>query len=244
MRNNGIWGPVCKLSELPHHPLWSFSKSITAFKRETYRDFPLSICWLFPPFTFSLSIIQSPWMHQVKWLVHCSWWVQRRCTLSFSVIMVKLTCTSLYVLTDCYSLCVLYLCACACIHLPWFPLWCVCDPAFSADFSPPASPLSVLFPPRECFGEVEPMPVWDWSTAWVEELEAQFKASREARRTPTSSRHSGIEHWRGHLETPSHRWSTCTCLEVVYGLCFPAFLRATLLPCSFDRLEYVARSSK
>ncbi|XP_077098499.1 roundabout homolog 4 isoform X2 [Siphateles boraxobius] len=74
-----------------------------------------------------------------------------------------------------------------------------------SDFSPPASPLSVVFPPRECFGEVEPLPVWDWSTAWVEELEAQFKASRETRRTATSSRHSGIEHWRGHLETPSHR---------------------------------------
>ncbi|XP_056096170.1 roundabout homolog 1 isoform X1 [Rhinichthys klamathensis goyatoka] len=74
-----------------------------------------------------------------------------------------------------------------------------------SDFSPPASPLSVLFPPRECFGELEPLPVWDWSTAWVEELEAQFKASRETRRTATSSRHSGIEHWRGHLETPSHR---------------------------------------
>ncbi|XP_016120043.1 roundabout homolog 4-like [Sinocyclocheilus grahami] len=73
-----------------------------------------------------------------------------------------------------------------------------------SDFSPPASPLSVLFPPRECFGEVEPLPVWDWSTAWVEELEAQFKASSEARRTATSSRHSGIERWRGHLETPSH----------------------------------------
>lgn len=82
---------------------------------------------------------------------------------------------------------------------------CVCDRAFCADFSPPASPLSVLFPPRECFGEVEPLPVWDWSTAWVEELEAQFKASRETRRTATSSRHSGIERWRGHLETPSHR---------------------------------------
>ncbi|KAK7125700.1 hypothetical protein R3I93_021164 [Phoxinus phoxinus] len=74
-----------------------------------------------------------------------------------------------------------------------------------SDFSPPASPLSVLFPPRECFGELEPLPVWDWSTAWVEELEAQFKASRETRRAGTSSRHSGIEHWRGHLETPSHR---------------------------------------
>ncbi|XP_043107009.1 roundabout homolog 1 isoform X1 [Puntigrus tetrazona] len=74
-----------------------------------------------------------------------------------------------------------------------------------SDFSPPASPLSVLFPPRECFGEVEPLPVWDWSTVWVEEMEAQFKASREARRTATSSRHSGIEHWKGHLETTSHR---------------------------------------
>ncbi|XP_051764651.1 roundabout homolog 1 isoform X2 [Ctenopharyngodon idella] len=74
-----------------------------------------------------------------------------------------------------------------------------------SDFSPPASPLSVLFPPRECFGEVEPLPVWDWSTAWVEELEAQFKASRDTRRPATSSRLSGIERWRGHLETPSHR---------------------------------------
>ncbi|XP_051540284.1 roundabout homolog 1-like isoform X2 [Myxocyprinus asiaticus] len=78
-----------------------------------------------------------------------------------------------------------------------------------SDFSPPESPLSVLFPPRECFGEVEPMPVWDWSTAWVEELEAQFKASREARRTSTSTRHSGIEHWRGQLvssqKNPSDR---------------------------------------
>lgn len=71
MKNNGIWGPVCKLSALPHRPLWSFSKSITAFKRETYRDFPLSICWLFPPFAHPPSIFQSQRMHQVKWLVHC-----------------------------------------------------------------------------------------------------------------------------------------------------------------------------
>nr|XP_055064219.1 roundabout homolog 1 isoform X2 [Misgurnus anguillicaudatus] len=77
-----------------------------------------------------------------------------------------------------------------------------------SDFSPPASPLSALFPPRDCFGDVEPMPVWDWSTTWVEELEAQLRASRDARRTATS-RHSGIEHWRGQLEssnkTPSQR---------------------------------------
>ncbi|XP_051541034.1 roundabout homolog 1-like isoform X1 [Myxocyprinus asiaticus] len=81
--------------------------------------------------------------------------------------------------------------------------------SLSADLSPPASPLSVLFPPRECFGEVEPLPMWDWSTAWVEELEAQFKASREARRTSTSTRHSGIEHWRAQMDNshknPSHR---------------------------------------
>ncbi|XP_030648669.1 roundabout homolog 1 [Chanos chanos] len=50
-----------------------------------------------------------------------------------------------------------------------------------SDFSPPASPLSALFPPRDCFGEAEPLPVWDWSTAWVEEMEAQYRASREAR---------------------------------------------------------------
>ncbi|TRY88282.1 hypothetical protein DNTS_009328 [Danionella cerebrum] len=69
-------------------------------------------------------------------------------------------------------------------------------------FSPPASPLSVLFPPRECFGEVEPMPVWDWSTAWVEELEAQMK---DTRRPLASSRNSCIEDWRGRLKTPSLR---------------------------------------
>ncbi|XP_036381741.1 roundabout homolog 1 isoform X2 [Megalops cyprinoides] len=55
--------------------------------------------------------------------------------------------------------------------------------AFS-DFSPPASPLSALFPPRECFGELDPLPVWDWSTAWVEEIEAQYRSSRGARGVP------------------------------------------------------------
>ncbi|CAB1316617.1 unnamed protein product, partial [Coregonus sp. 'balchen'] len=53
--------------------------------------------------------------------------------------------------------------------------------AESMNFSPPASPLSALFPPArgeggECFGELDPMPVWDWSTAWVEEMEAQYRA--------------------------------------------------------------------
>ncbi|XP_037403459.1 roundabout homolog 1 isoform X2 [Pygocentrus nattereri] len=58
-----------------------------------------------------------------------------------------------------------------------------------SDFSPPGSPLSMLFPPRDCFGEVDPLPVWDWSTTWVEEMEAQFRASRGA----TGS--SRQEHW-------------------------------------------------
>ncbi|XP_064207151.1 roundabout homolog 1 isoform X3 [Anguilla rostrata] len=53
-----------------------------------------------------------------------------------------------------------------------------------SDFSPPASPLSALFPPRECFGELDPMPVWDWSTAWVEEIEAQYRSSRGAGARP------------------------------------------------------------
>ncbi|KAL0994534.1 hypothetical protein UPYG_G00123610 [Umbra pygmaea] len=50
-----------------------------------------------------------------------------------------------------------------------------------SDFSPPASPLSAIFPVAqgekgECFGELDPMPIWDWSTAWVEEMEAQYRA--------------------------------------------------------------------
>ncbi|XP_017345303.2 roundabout homolog 1 [Ictalurus punctatus] len=50
-----------------------------------------------------------------------------------------------------------------------------------SDFSPPRSPLSMLFPPRDCFGEVDPLAVWDWSTAWVEEMEAQFRGSTDTR---------------------------------------------------------------
>ncbi|XP_062870532.1 roundabout homolog 1 isoform X2 [Trichomycterus rosablanca] len=46
-----------------------------------------------------------------------------------------------------------------------------------SDFSPPGSPLSMLFPPRDCFGEVDPLAVWDFSTTWVEEMEAQIRAS-------------------------------------------------------------------
>ncbi|XP_058866167.1 roundabout homolog 1-like isoform X1 [Acipenser ruthenus] len=52
--------------------------------------------------------------------------------------------------------------------------------AFS-DFSPPASPLSGLYPAREPFlGGLESLPVWDWNTAWVEEMEARYSLSRRA----------------------------------------------------------------
>uniref|UniRef100_UPI003AAB9EC6 roundabout homolog 4 n=1 Tax=Centroberyx gerrardi TaxID=166262 RepID=UPI003AAB9EC6 len=56
-----------------------------------------------------------------------------------------------------------------------------------SDFSPPASPLSALFPPfrgeGDSFGEPEPMPAWDWSMAWVEEMEAQYRAQYPGRNT-------------------------------------------------------------
>lgn len=48
----------------------------------------------------------------------------------------------------------------------------------SLDLSPPASPLSALYPSQwgdtDSFGE--PVPVWDWSVAWMEEMDAQYKA--------------------------------------------------------------------
>ncbi|XP_041947130.1 roundabout homolog 1 isoform X2 [Alosa sapidissima] len=48
-----------------------------------------------------------------------------------------------------------------------------------SDFSPSGSPLNVLFPPpRDCFGELDPLPVWDWGTTWVDEMEAQYHAGR------------------------------------------------------------------
>ncbi|CAJ1064756.1 roundabout homolog 1 isoform X2 [Xyrichtys novacula] len=49
-----------------------------------------------------------------------------------------------------------------------------------SDFSPPASPLSALYPSfrgeGDSFGELEPVPAWDWSMAWMEEMEAQYRA--------------------------------------------------------------------
>ncbi|XP_038565144.1 roundabout homolog 1 isoform X2 [Micropterus salmoides] len=56
-----------------------------------------------------------------------------------------------------------------------------------SDFSPPASPLSALYPSfcaeGDAFGELEPVPAWDWSTAWVEEMEAQYRAHYPGRNT-------------------------------------------------------------
>ncbi|KAM6969949.1 roundabout homolog 4 [Aplochiton taeniatus] len=56
-----------------------------------------------------------------------------------------------------------------------------------SDFSPPESPLSALFPTGrgdvDCFGDLDPMPVWDWSTAWVEEMEAQYRTQYPGQNT-------------------------------------------------------------
>ncbi|XP_037323542.2 roundabout homolog 1 isoform X1 [Pungitius pungitius] len=51
-----------------------------------------------------------------------------------------------------------------------------------SDFSPPASPLSALYPAffggGTQLGEPEPVPAWDWSSAWVKEMEARCRAPR------------------------------------------------------------------
>ncbi|XP_019940841.2 roundabout homolog 4 isoform X1 [Paralichthys olivaceus] len=56
-----------------------------------------------------------------------------------------------------------------------------------SDFSPPASPLSALYPSfhaeGDSFGEPEPVPAWDWRMAWVEEMEAQYRAHYPSRST-------------------------------------------------------------
>lgn len=56
-----------------------------------------------------------------------------------------------------------------------------------SDFSPPASPLSTLYPSfradGDSYGELEPVPAWDWSMAWVEEMEAQYRAHYPGRNT-------------------------------------------------------------
>ncbi|XP_029957379.1 roundabout homolog 1 [Salarias fasciatus] len=58
-----------------------------------------------------------------------------------------------------------------------------------SDFSPPASPLSGLYPPSfhpdgDWLGDPEPVPAWDWSTAWMEEMEAQYRARCPPGRKP------------------------------------------------------------
>ncbi|XP_061608199.1 roundabout homolog 1 isoform X3 [Phyllopteryx taeniolatus] len=49
-----------------------------------------------------------------------------------------------------------------------------------SDFSPPASPLSALYPSFCAEGntliEMDPVPAWDWSMSWMEEMEAQYRA--------------------------------------------------------------------
>lgn len=51
-----------------------------------------------------------------------------------------------------------------------------------SDFSPPASPLSVLHPSLpldgDLFGEQERVPAWDWNAAWMGEMEAKVRAHR------------------------------------------------------------------
>ncbi|XP_056910938.1 roundabout homolog 2 isoform X3 [Takifugu flavidus] len=54
-----------------------------------------------------------------------------------------------------------------------------------SDFSPPASPLSILYPSLrsegDLFGEQERVPVWDWNVAWMEEMEAKVRAHHPVR---------------------------------------------------------------
>ncbi|XP_051902192.1 roundabout homolog 1 isoform X2 [Hippocampus zosterae] len=56
-----------------------------------------------------------------------------------------------------------------------------------SEFSPPASPLSSLYPPfcaeDHRLREVDPVPAWDWSVNWMEELEAQYRAHDPGRNT-------------------------------------------------------------
>ncbi|KAL4608689.1 hypothetical protein GN956_G24590 [Arapaima gigas] len=82
--------------------------------------------------------------------------------------------------------------------------------ASCSDFSPPASPLSALFPPTDCFGELEPLPVWEWSAAWLEEMEAQFRASRSALGRPSPSTA---------LDPSAHHHSDRRGMEVRGGSC-------------------------
>ncbi|KAK5859251.1 hypothetical protein PBY51_003332 [Eleginops maclovinus] len=53
-----------------------------------------------------------------------------------------------------------------------------------SDFSPPASPLSALYPSYcegDSLAELEPVPAWEWNMAWVEEMDAQYRAQYPGR---------------------------------------------------------------
>lgn len=62
-----------------------------------------------------------------------------------------------------------------------------CCPLLCLDFSPPASPFSALYPSfhaeGDSFGELEPVSAWDWSMAWMEEMEAQYSEHYPDRNT-------------------------------------------------------------
>lgn len=60
-------------------------------------------------------------------------------------------------------------------------------PLLCLEFSPPASPLSGLYPSfcaeDHRLREVDPVPAWDWSVNWMEEMEAQYRAHYPGRNT-------------------------------------------------------------
>lgn len=72
-----------------------------------------------------------------------------------------------------------------------FVLKCISTrrPLLCLDFSPPASPLSALYPSfrteGDSFVELEPVPAWDWNMAWVEEMEAKYRAQHPGRNART-----------------------------------------------------------
>ncbi|XP_028321967.1 roundabout homolog 1 isoform X2 [Gouania willdenowi] len=62
--------------------------------------------------------------------------------------------------------------------------------ASMSDISPPASPLSAFYPSfhpeRDSFGDLEPVPVWDWSSSWMEEMEVQYRLEHLSKTSRTS----------------------------------------------------------
>ncbi|XP_056141178.1 roundabout homolog 1 [Lampris incognitus] len=68
-----------------------------------------------------------------------------------------------------------------------------------SDFSPPASPLSTIYSPfhgdGDSFGDSEPMPAWDWNMAWMEEMEAQYKAQYPSQNITPFDGEVGYNDW-------------------------------------------------